>query len=743
MGLWSYIQESSKAAGRGAKDAREVVFGASDHNRLWFHEREVIAAALQMRKGIQATHFNQDGLWRSRLGYFSIWRHKNGTKGALFSFNLSDMTIVEKADPTFTNDTRYALKADADGDLDKRDIYPVKFWGKKENPKLADILETIDRYTKETATAILEHTVLFETDYEKGVYRSGAGAYVMEFGMDDKNRTIVTGIDFYAKSKNDGKLVNPYGNLYTRFSNAVLLPGIDLISLEAEKRGENGEKTNRKLTREEAEAMIYRHHHESVMRYVHGESVVPAEERKYNKLYYITRVGFLGLFAFAATGKYFFGRLSLETAAPLRGVLTGLVNIVRGALLESPFLAATSAAVTILTALGLMKKKIDTSALIDPNDPLAQRFSTPARRIPAFATLQRHFRAEALRHATLVKEPTFDVDPPDSIKSENSLKQWPENQIQTSGEARGGSLIQFFLPAGLKPCSAPLEREQAMRTTRTDGIVSVNFPNTGFAWQFYTGEPFYDKAKAPPDALLHHHRPGYVLQIDNRARDRANRISYIPFHKAKALFEEKFARSLLVPGMAVPDTATEPLAAADHAKGHASLKRLQQALLEAKHQIFDPADRNAAFAAPHQAQEAKRLVGDITKKHMALCAVPGFESFINKMAPALLELSKKEIFYELCDEGRDRDRSLQLLCDFPDGSSVTIMTKNRTPILLDKGIDDAHVMDLYIVEGQEERKLNSSAEAVSHLLGKLKDVPAPPSRTTRILKRVGTKVLTG
>ncbi len=711
--------DKAKRLKHASKYVYQIAFGAEDErNRLWLHEGEARGIVKHARKGYAPTYFEDEKIWRSRRGYFVLFVDKDGTKGMLFSPTHDTIEAEDIHDESFPGGKRRFFKA---GDpLEKRELFHVVSWPAHVTLKLADIDRAIDLYTDEYEKQMFNHAVLFETDHIKGVFRSGAGAYLFEHAGN-----LVQDVRFFIKTKLNDKLVNPYGEdaleralggIDKGFSLRALLQPTTETTRSIKNLWRRAKAVPMNMSREEWEVKAFRHHHVSSMLYLHGQNPVSKEEQKLQRNYYTMKRAMLLMLAVTRKGKYFFR--TFDKAATTRSIFANLLNAIRGYLIGGIVLVAIPVVSAALSLGGILKTQVNRDVLLDVNDPLVKRYSKPAHRIEAFRTLQRHVRPEALHSVTILSAPTFDNTPPRGIKTEKSFDVWPSDLLETSLQERGRSIIRFYFNKDAKPSAAPHKDVRAFKVMRTDGIVSVKFIHEHIVWGFYLGQTFDPDIQPPPKALLDELRAGYVVQIQNFP-DRPSVKSYMTLANAEKKFREVTGRPLIEDGIARPLSASPFSAPVPESY---LIKAFQRTAAE---ELAPAAAQNIGNGSVSAQNKEEKTVQRLLKKYAGSEQQHStmMREFTGCMSVAikLLEDSQTEFDLRLlnvtCASG---EVSAQMLCTFSNGQYATIMTKNGR--------------DLWVVEKGEAQSFDRR-EVVSYIRNKIRDCPKKPRSGRSIFGR--------
>jgi hypothetical protein len=266
------LQPLRRAARATTRYTRRIALGAPDEShRLWLWEDEVKYLLRNSSKGYAATFFEREGVWRSGRGYFRLFRDPGGSKGINFGFNYGDLNTKETRDP-YTDEKRWRF-------IDTGRINLAKLWGALDCAKLEDIIHAIDAYSSKLRKTTADQAILYETDYAKGIWRSGGVAYVLQFEKQTGEQTSlprVREIKRYSNPMDTGSLVNPYGeNIVERFLQDFD-PGVGLLAQEARR---NGARHHNSVSREEAEAIIFQDFHTAGLRYLRGQDPATADEK--------------------------------------------------------------------------------------------------------------------------------------------------------------------------------------------------------------------------------------------------------------------------------------------------------------------------------------------------------------------------------------------------------------------------------------------------------------------------------
>jgi hypothetical protein len=744
-------QYRSRSAGRGSplrrytrpaiRYVRKLALGAPDEaDRLWLREDEAQEIVTRASKGYTPTFFIKEGVWRSSRGYFRLFTHKGGSNGLVFAFSYDALEVEEYKDDSFPHGIRYVLKNP------KAEVYLAKIWPPGTHPKLSDIDRAIDNYTDAMRRAILTESVLFETDQEKGVFRSGGVAYMLRFADSDDEthqlKRVVGEVSLYTKTMRNGTLVNPFGeNILERF----LLgfdAGVGLFSLLARQSAEavntNEELRNRRKTaasrgrfphsrsREDAEILLFRDHHRKTLRYLRNQDPITPDEQKLNRAYYATKYLLRVGIAFVKQGQYYFRLLSLDNAAGGRSFIMSLASALRGYLVGGVLLVVIPVFTAGLTAVGFFKPKaIDPNILLDRKDPLVLKFSKTAHRIEAFQTLERPLRNETFEQATMLMQPTFDRAPPRGVKSEAGFDQWPLDLLETSLQERGRSIIRFYYDRTARPSAHPVKDVRAFKILRHDGIVTIKFINEDIVWGLYAGEPFISDAHSPPQALIDILKSGYVVQINNRL-DAAERETMVPLSDAEKLFEEKFGMPLLEKGMSrsclvVPSQPDNP-----------GIKDLKAAFKEAADETLEGMRQAAPDVSPTSSRNKSprdKAIDRIIHHHDVLieekerCEI--IRPFVATMLPAISLLADKRLKYEFFVMNSGTHRSVQLHCTISNDEYICLMTRS------------GH--DLFAVDQGRIIPLDVGNELILYVRKKLEYLPSMPPTLLRRLWPAGSR----
>jgi hypothetical protein len=513
---------------------------------LWLREDEVKYLLRNSSKGYAATFFEREGIWRSSRGYFRLFRDPGGSKGITFSFNYGDLETKETRD-YYTDEKRR-------GFINMAKLNLAKIWGALECAKLEDIIHAIDTYSSTLRKTTADQAVLYETDYTKGIWRSGGVAYVLQFDKQTVEQTSsprVGEIKRYSNPMDTGSLVNPYGENIVERLLQEFDPGVGLLTQEARK---NGARHHNSISREEAEAIIFRDFHTAGLRYLRGQDPATADEKQLNMTYYmLNRTLQVGI-AFLMGAKKGVGTFFTTKGPQARGFAGGVLSSVRYSIVSSGVfgfvLVGIAIGIAVINFAGLLKpRKMDNEALIDLLDPLVQRFSKPSEFINDYQTLMRPVEPAVFESVEALTQHTFDRVPPYGIKWEESLSVWPSDLLEPSLQERGRSIVRHYFDSDVQPSANPKEDVKALKILRTDGIVAVKFLDENRVWGIYTGEPFDTtspmQSKAPPKALLDQLKAGYVCEITNLRGAHEPQITFIPIAEAEDMFFERFGRPLL------------------------------------------------------------------------------------------------------------------------------------------------------------------------------------------------------
>jgi hypothetical protein len=553
---WSPQKPAQPLAEKAMRNFKRIIFGAPDENsRLWLREDEAKALLQNTSKGYQATFFEEEGVWRSSRGYFRLFRHLDGTKGLVFGFDFRDLAVDEMPNSAFPGGIKRTFR-------NTKRTYLAALWSQDDPVKLEDIILAISSYSSGMRKAVADHTILYETDKEKGIFRSGGVAYVLEFeeaGAEAGSpRPRVKEIKRYSNPIDTGSLVNPFGdNMIERFLQGFD-PGVGLLAQHARQRAvqPNDPRQSwwRKLppsqhisiSREEAEAIIFRDYLTAGWRYMHRLDPATDDDKKLNLRYYKIRRAAQVTGAIFASGHKRLGKFSFEKAPEIRGFMGSVLALVRDIIIGGFFFVIFPLITGSLNFYGMIKgnRRKDPAIFIDTRDPLVKTLSHDSPYIEALRPLMRRINGDAFRQVEILSRETFDKVPPYGIKRERSLKHVPHDLVEPAMCDRGLSVFRYYLEKGTRPSAHPDRDATAIKFRRPDGVLTTKFVKEQRAWGIYSGELFHPKSTPPSPLMMDLCGKGKVLEVVNSADARMPSINHIPLPHANKSFTDRFGYPL-------------------------------------------------------------------------------------------------------------------------------------------------------------------------------------------------------
>jgi hypothetical protein len=500
----------------------QKVLGIGQEPRLWLREAEVKELLFRASRDYQLTYLKKEGIWRSSTGYFRLWEGLDGAKALVFGFHYGDLDAYGYG----------GMQLPAH----HRKTYLAASWKKDEHVTLGDIINSADAYTERLNRAIADVGVLYETDHDKKLWRSGYTFYKMNGGEESKQ--AIKGIDF-GWDFDDEKLANPYGkNILERAMRAFESRfRIDLLAQDARKRKMEPAAP---LKEDEAETFIASHFESTLDGALSGQHPVQAEDRRLNRAYFATAGAAQTLLGFLFNSRKNRLPINAKAAGEASQTIRTSSNFVQALLARFPPAMIGIAGATL--AFSLFGYALRWHKARQQERQAQSALSWASRYEGTLGTLLRVVNPEVFSYGNLLRRPTFDTIPPMGIKTVDSLENWPLDLLEPSTGLRLASRVRFHMPAGTAPSLHPKKDVAVIEMQRADGIRKFKFLEDGRIWISYDPRDRKNpRVPAPPQALLAHIRSGHVLEITpSREVGAPPALRQLPNLRAVAEFEKAY-----------------------------------------------------------------------------------------------------------------------------------------------------------------------------------------------------------
>lgn len=495
-------------------------FPRQSEPHLYLTDSEIRTLLSRIHSNYQLTFAVDEGVWRSSCGYFRLWQGHDGRKALVFGFNYGDLDSFGKRNPLPCHAGR---------------LYHVADWAAHEEPALQDITRAADNFTHNLTEAIARVGVLYETDAQKGLWRSGYVYYFLRTHENDASR--VSAIDM-GWDLDDTGLANPYGRdfaerLLRRFESRK---HFSLPLGEDTQAGEG-------LSREQAESIMFAHFHKTLHSTLKGRHPVTARELDGRKgaFWFITLLQQARRIFRRERDPVLTGALEVNDITHHMRATTELAHVVL-ARVASP-LAVLSGAASIFSIGKLLYKFYKHRNGHEHANPFI--WHSPYKGL--LGKLLRVINPETYSYGRMLSTPTFGALPPMGIKWVQNLKDWPDDLVLPATSLRIDSHVRFPMRKGVKPSQRPMENVAAIEIHRPDGISRTEILEDGRIWLHGEGaRAAASDMPPPPLALRAHFRKGQVSEIKPaRVVGGKPEVTHRPFAEVAQESEAAFAHNVL------------------------------------------------------------------------------------------------------------------------------------------------------------------------------------------------------
>jgi hypothetical protein len=615
----------------------KIAAGLDDTPRTWLREKEIKELLRMAENDYPLTYISDQGIWCSSMGYFRLWEGDDGTRALVFAHEARDLDTYRHGAHIYPRHTGKVMLA--------------KQWNAGENVTHRDIMDAAENYSEALHNAVASMAVLYRTDDEKRLDRSGPVFYQTHVADDAVDR-----IDF-GWDLDDERMANPYGgtilerivrNFEARFR-------INLLNHKRKSDIPVGARTPvpaRAMNDATADDYIGRHFMKTLDQVLKGHHPLAREDRSDNRNYYLFMTAAQSALAFAngaPRGKRL--RISADDAKAASDTFRSSTNLAQALLAKvSPVMAVISGAALLYQIYSTIKKA--RSKRMEASDRL-MKYSWPSEYGGTLGTLLRPINPEAFSDGNMLQKPTFDAYAPAGIHAIESLSRLPHEMMDGETGIDIGTRIAFHRKAGAKPSRTPAKDVAAVDMRHANGIRKIKFLDDGSLWVMYDPHAAISPHGAKPHAgLLGQLKPGFVLEISPSATAAAApNVRMMPDSEARQKFTEKCGKKLLgrfgpilnTLGITRVSCATS-LTALLKQVAEETARRRRIAEEEKTKAELDAQAQRAEHRKKHKEESPLKLVPDDRKEDAVIVtpAVAAIEPFVQDMK-MIEEISRADV----------------------------------------------------------------------------------------------------